>query len=902
MNPLKHKMANEWMRQDDATPQEALDTWNAMEAEFKANRAMTQEPRFMAQGGRIGFKNGFQVKDSSPNYFKAADLARDSGELKMIRATDTQFKDWVSKNISSQSDLNKKHKKLKNKEKIFEAKQGQIYLDDIKSATAPLTLGEKQILYKSYDPLFKEEYKRLLALGDPFSKTDLNRAVINRIASENPTIDLQKGIGLDKIPGGGSEEAKTLFERYDKTSARGSLFNKKELANFTQGNQVFARANTKAQENIFNAILGGNSDKSSLAKKLRISEGRLDYNIEKLMRTLSKESDDQYIFLKDFKEKDLEKVRNSIYESPSLEGSYQRTITQSILQSTKLGSPERKKAFQKLKEFNKFKQVMVENGLDPKLLAMDHAASYRAIKNGNIKSFLSVTPVMKDINTLKSSFDRRSQLNLRRMRDYLLAGDTENYKYFLKNQTELENLWKTMTGGQSSLGKIRVTATGPHKGKIRIYDYGSTSLLDKNKNLLDELADNLSIRKNIVNASSTKNLDEARRIMLEGSELTEKKMLGTLKKTDRAPKTVIDKSFQALDKPEMFKAEKKIGKLLSNFWCGKKQSAAGGGRIGFSGSCPVEVKRRNFIAFNNDVRTGKITGEAAEQIAKNTAKVVTKAGGKSALASLLGPYGIGLDVVYEVGSVGIDMYAGKPWKEAVQDNWVLGTLMPGTGQEEFHKRLFEEYPVGYEGERTKKYPEAKPYGSGLDLKQAYIKKQKQIERIKADTTYRGKAEAERWLPKLERDLKGIEAQYNALTKQGKIMEEGSNEYENYMAAVTEARDADKATSPATKAKLKMELDRPISDRALSYKQGEPVKIDFKLPGNYTTAETIIPSTEEVNEVFTKEGFNLSPEDIAYVKTMEKWRQLFTDPKAAGIKGSQDWRGATGGIASLKKKW
>jgi len=47
MNPLKHKMANEWMRQEDATPEEALDTWNTMEAEFKANRAMTQEPRTM---------------------------------------------------------------------------------------------------------------------------------------------------------------------------------------------------------------------------------------------------------------------------------------------------------------------------------------------------------------------------------------------------------------------------------------------------------------------------------------------------------------------------------------------------------------------------------------------------------------------------------------------------------------------------------------------------------------------------------------------------------------------------------------------------------------------------------------------------------------------------------------
>ena len=60
---------------------------------------------------------------------------------------------------------------------------------------------------------------------------------------------------------------------------------------------------------------------------------------------------------------------------------YSRTIVQSVLHSTQLGSPERKKAFQKLKEFNKFKSVMVENGLDPKLLQLDHAASYRALKN-----------------------------------------------------------------------------------------------------------------------------------------------------------------------------------------------------------------------------------------------------------------------------------------------------------------------------------------------------------------------------------------------------------------------------------------------------------------------------------------------------------------------------------------
>ena len=569
-------------------------------------------------------------------------------------------------------------------------------LNLIKNKTEPLTLGEKTKLYKSYDPLFKEEYKRLLSLGDPFSKTDLNRAVVNRIVSENPMISLQEGIGLDKIPGGGNEESKTLFERYDKTSARGPLFNNKELANFTQGNATNAMGNTKTQERIFNAILGGNNNKSSLAKNLRISEGRLDYNIEKLMRSLAKDSSDQYIFLKKFKEKDLEKVRNSVFESPSLEQSYQRTISQSILQSTALGSPEREKAFQKLKEFRKFKQVMVENGLDPKLLAMDHAASYRAIKNGNLKNFLSVTPIMKDINTIKSSFDRRSQLNLRRMRDYLLAGDNKNYKYFLKNQTELENLWKTMTGGQSSLGKIRVIASGPQKGKIKIYDYGSTSLLDKNKNLLDELANNLDIRKNIVKASSVKNLDEARRIMLEGSEITERKMVGTLKKTDRAPKTVMDMSFKSLNKPEMFKAEKQIKKLLTSL-CPKGKAAASGGRIGYQTAGAVTGTLQCGIdQFNKNLKTGNANSSLMRRILGTGKNLVKGVGGMLnpveffKLKNLIGkPAAVAIGL-YETWDVADDaIRKGLPWNEAVAENWLFGNVLDMDAHVEEAKNMLD---------------------------------------------------------------------------------------------------------------------------------------------------------------------------------------------------------------------
>jgi len=77
MNPLKHKLANEWMRQDDATHEEALDTWNTMEAEFKLNRAalqeprtMAQEPRNMAHGGRIIGKPGGIVEPGIEYYGK----------------------------------------------------------------------------------------------------------------------------------------------------------------------------------------------------------------------------------------------------------------------------------------------------------------------------------------------------------------------------------------------------------------------------------------------------------------------------------------------------------------------------------------------------------------------------------------------------------------------------------------------------------------------------------------------------------------------------------------------------------------------------------------------------------------------------------------------------------------
>ena len=335
-----------------------------------------------------------------------------------------------------------------------------------------------------------------------------------------------------------------------------------------------------------------------------------------------------------------------------------------------------------------------------------------------------------------------------------------------------------------------------------------------------------------------------------------------------------------------------FNKYLQSF-CGYGKST--GGRIGFkTGSCSPEVAKRNFLLATNDVRAGRVTGEAAEQIAKNAGKVVDKAGSKSALATIFGPAGILLDVAYEVGSVGWDVAKGKPWKEAIQDNWIMGAFVPGTGSEEFHKRL------------AKINPGAAVYGQAQDLITAYDKKADQIERLKADNTYRGQALAKEQIPLLEKQMKEIENNYVTLTKDSKAMEEGSPEHESYMSAVTELRDSDKAKSKIGRGIQRMDV-RP--DR---YKPRGAMEIDYSLPKPpVEISQTPLDADQlQAEAEFLRNYGLLEPRGempqwyIDQLQQQEKWRQLF-EQSPTGLFGSKFASGGRagymgGGIAAIRK--
>jgi hypothetical protein len=632
----------------------------------------------MNQGGRIGFKGGYRVEDMTSAEIKSAQgNARKKGYSSKLGSK--SFTEFLANEYRSKAEQEKDFEKLK--QKNLKEYQSKFSPEAISQKTGPLTKKEKLILYKSYDNIFKEEFDRLLNEGELFSKSDLNRSIINRIADENPTIDLTKGTGLDKIPGGGNEESKTLFENIDKK------FTKKQKANFTTNTNALAY--TKNQDRLLQALLAGNTDFDDLAEELGFNEGRLKGNVNKLMRNLAyTDKNKQPLFFKKYNQEDLEKARNAVFDSPTLEGSYQRTALQSILASTVEGSKQRKDALNKYKEFNKFKAVMKENGIDPKLVAMDHAASYRAIKNGNVKNFLAMTPIMSDINAIKSTFDRRSQLNLRRMQDAITSGDNASYKKFLKNQKELEGVWKTMTGDQSSLGKIRIGATGKKKGVTKIFDYGATSILDKNKDLLNELGDNLVIRENIVKASTEGNLDEVSRIMFEGSEAEK----------PRASK--LPESFKNLNKPEMFKTENQIRTLLADLGCPKSLQKASGGRIKYSKGSSCAIKGREVL--EKGLKNGFSKNQ--QSLAEGILKAGRGIGNMFALRNLLGPAAMGFTVAAEAGLVGYDMLSsGKSFKEAVGDslfNYALGDKTKIDSDEERYKRYAG---LGYDVDKIRNY-------------------------------------------------------------------------------------------------------------------------------------------------------------------------------------------------------
>ena len=292
-----------------------------------------------------------------------------------------------------------------------------------------------------------------------------------------------------------------------------------------------------------------------------------------------------------------------------------------------------------------------------------------------------------------------------------------------------------------------------------------------------------------------------------------------------------------------------LQKLMQGF-CGYGKSA--GGRIGFNkGSCSPEVAQRNFLMATDDVAKGRVTGKAAEQITKNAGKIVAKAGSKSALMSILGPAGLGLDIAFEIGSIGTDMAmdSNVTLKGALQNNWLTGFFMKGTGQEEYHKGLFA------------RDSSAKPFGTAMDLYARIEEEERALKRMKTGSDRATTTEA--MLNAQKQKIADLSSFFDKLARKegGRYLalEEGSPEQVAYERAKQE-HDSIGAAKALLKRTSKAGFEKMIKEGAQNKMRGYS-KYGYEEPeqyGDFTKNEL-----DTILKKFAPDNPNVNPETYGF---------------------------------------
>ncbi len=507
-----------------------------------------------------------------------------------------------------------------------------------------------KVLDTVYETLFRQEYDKLAEGGNPFSKADLSKNVVVRMkemfgrpGQEFPLQLLPAG--TDVID---SKSAKSYYQYIDPKTQRGSvkskIFSDYELELF-DGNTASSLNKTKTQEKLFDIITEGPVEIDDLSKQLEMTPNKIRSEINKLLTNVIVRPTTP-VFLKG-KQDLFSNLINNLEASKTLDQDWNRSLKYIIY--SQIPDPKAQKlAFDKIDEFDATLKTIQEKfpGVQ---INYDHPASYTALKNQNFKQFLNVTPIAKDINILKATFDSRSNQNLLAMNEAKAAGDNNLFNEYLNKQTKLEDTWSKLTGGKSSLGKIRLEG---------VEDFGTSRLDDPKKDLFGEFQDNIKIRQNI-----SKNLTDD----------IKKDIIDVLPRKDR--ETSVIKTLENITNPDLIKQDRQLQKLLT-------QMASKGGAKGKAAVRALSILAAGGVGYKmEDILKGtglmdkeyELTASAADApLVEKGLSTGEKVAAGTAAAGTLGTktgrkiLGKGLNLALgPTGMVGLNVALGTDPKESL---------------------------------------------------------------------------------------------------------------------------------------------------------------------------------------------------------------------------------------------
>jgi hypothetical protein len=866
------------------------------------------------------------VDGSRPGYG-----GKDLITFKELVKLDLPYSEATLSNVFSSPDRNKNLKKLF-KDNGFEVvskgprntllfnrpSAGQI--DNLWQDTIKLVESGKATIPDKMRTPFKNEvlkvFNELKKTNTPFTTSDIYYKVVENVGDNKRVFIPKKLKGDTRVPG---ESIKVALG--------------KENSEFLlDGNIARIEKTTVNRKKMFDLLLKGKTDVTSLAKDLGISkkdvyaeanklfDDSYRYNANLVRKTGAGSG---YGYLKDYNQSDFNTVLKNLRKS-GFEKLDERSARALIYDAYKDSPKKFDAALKKLSEYNKINTEL--RNTFGKGFQLDHTLSFKALKdlgNTTAENLIRFNPLPENINKMKVAFDRSYNNIITQLRDGNISPNIS------KNLLEKKKLIEDIST-KTNIGSFKVDASGK-----KILSFGSQPFLKTD--IPSQMLKNVDVQNRLVDVLKDYSDEDLKKI-------TKKKSFESLRNLEKIPKKEIN-----LIKKDLLKlagtANKKCKGLLSY-----------GGRAGLAEGLSPEFCINEGKKVARDLASKKIEGTLAQKSmmgklmtsAKNLVKgilnpeelfdIKKQLFSKAALASF--PIFDVLDALDDVGRKGIS------FKEAFANTLTFGTLPQSLGLTKNMDVLNAEKmlndpdlsPAGKEYaqylidvDRYKKlkstpsasHPNVKEKIKKLEEKIINTKMTGESDYLSALSNTLDQETSGRYVGEANKIMPGYEVAFD-----GKDIRK-VNEY-GYATKGASYDAADKTKAPSF---FSGELKKSYGD--LKQESGKLPEYDINMipayvSQNYKTMEENPLTKENIDYITNLEresgllrpgenldSFNLAvdrfqknnqgvstkqevkgPTPLEHYQNRNKWFQALSQP---GIKGSQD-KFADGGLANLMKKY
>jgi len=588
-----------------------------------------------AEGGRAGYEDGgmlVQPNDdgSRPGYKGEKKLIT----IKQLAELDLPYSESTLSNVFSSTDRNKNLKKLfkDNNIKVVSKGPKNTLLFDIPSAKQIDNLwqdsikliesGKATVPDKMRNP-FKNEvlkvFNEFKKTNTPFTTSDIYYKVVENVGDNKRIFIPKKLKGDTRVPG---ESIKVALG--------------KENSEFLlDGNIARIEKTTTNRKKMFDLLLKGETDVTSLAKNLGINKKDVYAEANKLFDDSYRYNSNivrktgagsGYGYLKDYSQSDfntvLKNLRNSGFEKLD-----ERSARALIYDAYKDSPKKFDAALKKLSEYNKINTEL--RNTFGKGFQLDHTLSFKALKdlgNTTAENLIRFNPLPENINKMKVTFDRSYNNIITQLREGNISPNIS------KNLLEKKKLIEDIST-KTNIGSFKVDASGK-----KILSFGSQPFLKSD--IPSQMLKNVDVQNRLVDVLKDYSDEDLKKI-------TQKKGFESLKNLEKIPKKEINaiKSLIA-----------SLGPGTCSVFSGKKATLkADGGRIGLATGTPNLDEC--YDAATAAINSGKVPVDKADDFTKLLKRVGTIGRG-------IMKFGIIPEAMYVAADSLVRLGMGNTFKEA----------------------------------------------------------------------------------------------------------------------------------------------------------------------------------------------------------------------------------------------